>query len=84
LVEKDLNARGKVFGVKIASGNSQESPLLQTGLQRCGDGVAGGDSNPSPCAGIGNGYQKGKVAPSPINLAITSVICYNLSVFRPS
>ncbi len=37
---------GPVIGVRIARGNSQGSPLLQTGLQSCGDGLAGGESNP--------------------------------------
>ena len=34
--------------VKNASGILQGSPLLQTGLQRCGDGVAERDLSPAP------------------------------------
>ena len=49
------------FGVRTASGSSQGSPLLQTGLQRCGDGLAEGESNPS----INNSY--------PLNLGYNKV-----------
>ncbi len=33
----------RTAGVRTAGGSLQGSPLLQTGLQRCGDGVAKGD-----------------------------------------